>query len=43
MEIIKLNARSRDSAENTIKFYLETISKEFDGLPNDEKIKENDG
>ena len=35
MDIIKLNARSRDAAENTIKFYLEAISKEFSGLPTD--------
>ena len=43
MEIIKLNARSRDAAENTIKFYLENISKEFAGLPNEGKSANDDG
>jgi hypothetical protein len=43
MEIIKLNARSRDAAESTIKFYLEQISKENIGGPNDGPIKEDDG
>ena len=32
MEIIKLNARSRDAAESTIKFYLEAITKEATGI-----------
>ena len=43
MEIIKLNARSRDAAENTIKFYLEQIEKENNGLANDGTMKEDDG
>ena len=33
MEIIKLNARSRDAADNTIKFYLEQINKEANSDP----------
>ena len=40
MEIIKLNARSRDAADNTIKFYLEQINKEANSDPS--KL-ENDG